>query len=91
MSEAVGRHAVALASVHELAARSGAQRVVLLVDEGEDSDATMIEYAGNELELTEAGVTRAGVAGRYRPGGAGRAARPHAGAGLGADRRSRQR
>ena len=57
MSEAVGRHAVALASVHELAVRSGAQRVVLLVDEGEDSDATMIEYAGNELELTEAGIT----------------------------------
>ena len=58
MSDALGRHAVALASVHELAARSGAQRVVLLVDEGEDSDATMIEYAGNELELTEAGVTQ---------------------------------
>ena len=57
MSEAVGRHAIALASVHEFAARSGAQRVVLLVDEGEDSDATMIEYAGNELELTEGGVT----------------------------------
>jgi len=57
VSEAVGRHAIALASVHELAMRSGAQRVVLLVDEGEASDATMIEYAGNELELTEAGIT----------------------------------
>ena len=91
MSDALGRHAVALASVHELAARSGAQRVVLLVDEGEDSDATMIEYAGNELELTEAGVTQPVSPRRDRPGGAGGAARPHAGAGLGADRRSRQR
>ena len=57
MSEALGRHAVALASVHELAARSGAQRVVLLVDEGEAADATMVEYACGGLELTEAGVT----------------------------------
>ena len=57
MSEALGRHAVALASVHELAVRSGAQRVVLLVDEGESAEATMIEYAGGGLELTEAGIT----------------------------------
>ena len=57
MSDAVGRHAVALASVHELAVRSGAQRVVLLVDEGEAADATMIEYADSGLELTEAGIT----------------------------------
>jgi hypothetical protein len=42
VNEALGRHAVALASVRELAARSGAQRVVLLVDEGETADATMI-------------------------------------------------
>jgi hypothetical protein len=58
VSEALGRHAVALASVHELASRSGAQRVVLLVDEGEGVDATMIEYASNELALTEGGVTQ---------------------------------
>jgi hypothetical protein len=57
VSEAVGRHAVVLASVHELAARSGAQRVVLLVDEGEASDATMVEYAAGSLELTAAGIT----------------------------------
>ena len=58
VSDALGRHAVALASVHELAARAGAQRVVLLVDEGEDATATMIEWAGERtLELTEAGVT----------------------------------
>jgi hypothetical protein len=57
VSDAVGRHAVALASVAELASRAGAQRVVLLVDEGEIADATMIEWTGDGLELTEAGVT----------------------------------
>ena len=58
MSEAVGRHAVALASVRELAARAGALRVVLLVDEGDDAQATMVEWAGDgTLELTEAGIT----------------------------------
>jgi hypothetical protein len=61
-SDAVGRHAVALASVVELAERAGAQRVVLLIDEGEFADATMIERSGDgSLELTEAGVTE-GVA-----------------------------
>ena len=60
MSEAVGRHAVALASVRELAARAGALRVVLLVDEGDDAQATMVEWAGDgTLELTEAGITEA--------------------------------
>ena len=57
MSEAVGRHAVALASVAELGERAGAQRVVLLIDEGERAGATMIEWAGDALEVTEAGVT----------------------------------
>jgi hypothetical protein len=58
VSEAVGRHAVALASVAELAGRAGARRVVLLIDEGELADATMIEWAGDgTLELTQAGVT----------------------------------
>jgi len=58
VSDAVGRHAVALASVVELAARAGAQRVVLLIDEGELADATMIEWADDgTLELTEAGAT----------------------------------
>ncbi len=56
MSDAVGRHAVALASVAELASRAGAQRVVLLVDEGE-AEATMIEWTGEGLELTEEGAT----------------------------------
>jgi len=60
VSEAVGRHAVALASVREVAARAGAERVVLLVDEGGDADPTMVEWAqGGTFELTEAGVTEA--------------------------------
>jgi hypothetical protein len=57
VSESVGRHAVALASVAELAARAGAQRVVLLVDEGDESGATMVEWSGGELALTDGGVT----------------------------------
>ena len=58
MSETVGRHAVALASVVELAQRAGAQRVVLLIDEGDQAQATMIEWAGDgALELTEEGIT----------------------------------
>ena len=46
---------------------------------------------GERARADRGGRHRAGVARRYRPGGAGRAARPHAGAGLGADGRSRQR
>jgi hypothetical protein len=58
VSQALGRHAVALMSVREVAARAGAQRVVLLLDEGEGSEATMVEWAeGGTFELTEAGVT----------------------------------
>jgi hypothetical protein len=58
VSHALGRHAVALASVREVAARAGAQRVVLLLDEGADAEATMIEWAeGGTFELTEAGIT----------------------------------
>jgi hypothetical protein len=60
VSHAVGRHAVALASVREVAARAGAQRVVLLVDEGGDGEPTMVEWVeGGTFELTEAGVTEA--------------------------------
>ena len=58
MTHALGRHAVALASVREVAARAGAQRVVLLVDEGEATPPTMVEWAeGGTFELTEGGVT----------------------------------
>ena len=58
VTDALGRHAVALASVREVAARAGAQRVVLLVDEGDDAVPTMVEWAeGGTFELTEGGVT----------------------------------
>jgi hypothetical protein len=58
VSDALGRHAVALASVREVAARAGAGRVVLLIDEGDGADPTMIEWAeGGTFELTDAGVT----------------------------------
>ena len=58
MSDPLGRHAVALASVREVAARAGAQRVVLLVDEGDDAVPTMVEWAeGGTFEVTEGGVT----------------------------------
>jgi hypothetical protein len=53
------RHAVAISTVREFAQRSGAHRVVLLLDGGEGS-ATMFELAhGAPLELTEHGVTYA--------------------------------
>jgi hypothetical protein len=58
VSDPIGRHAVALATVADLASRAGAQRVVLLVDEGESADATMVEWTGDGLELTEDGVTQ---------------------------------
>ena len=58
MTHALGRHAVALASVREVAARAGAQRVVLLVDEGDDAVPTMVEWAeGGTFEVTEGGVS----------------------------------
>jgi hypothetical protein len=58
VNEALGRHAVALASVREVAARTGATRVVLLLDEGERAEPTMVEWAdGGTFELTEAGIT----------------------------------
>ena len=56
---ALARHAVAIATVREFAQRSGAHRVILLVDGG-DGPATMLELAhGAPLELTEDGVTHA--------------------------------
>lgn len=54
---ALARHAIAVATVLEFAARSGAHRVVLLLDAG-DEPPTMLELVhGAPLELTEAGVT----------------------------------
>jgi hypothetical protein len=54
---ALARHAVAVATVREFAQRSGAHRVILLLDAG-DGPATMLELVhGAPLELTEDGVT----------------------------------
>ena len=54
---ALDRHAVAIASVRALGLRSGAERIVLLIDEGEKAPATVLEWApGSVFELTERGV-----------------------------------
>lgn len=53
------RHAEAIATVREFAARSGAQRVVLLVDPGDGTTAAMLDYAGDgSLALTEGEETQ---------------------------------
>jgi len=51
--EALARHAEALATVRAFAERSGAERVVLLVDEGDDAEAVMVDCAPDgTVELT---------------------------------------
>jgi hypothetical protein len=52
VQDALARHAEAVATVRAFAERSGALRVVLLVDAGRGS-ATMLDCAAGELELTE--------------------------------------
>src|SRR3712207_6708025 len=48
------RHDVALATARALGRAAGAQRVVLLVDQGEDASAAMVEWvAGVGLTLTD--------------------------------------
>jgi len=54
VEDAVARHAEAVATVRAFAQRSGALRVVLLVDGGEGS-AIMLDCAGGVLELTDSG------------------------------------
>lgn len=55
----LARHAVAIATVREFSQRSGAHRVILLLDRG-DGPATMLELVhGEPLELTEDAVTYA--------------------------------
>jgi hypothetical protein len=53
LDAALKRHAEAIATVRAFAARSGAQRVVLLVDPGDGSTATMLDWTAGMLELTE--------------------------------------
>jgi hypothetical protein len=52
--DALARHAEAVATVRAFAQRSGALRVVLLVDGGE-GDATMLDWTSGAVEVTEAG------------------------------------
>jgi hypothetical protein len=51
---ALARHGEAVATVRAFGERSGALRVVLLVDNGDGSAAAMLDYdAGGDIELTE--------------------------------------
>jgi hypothetical protein len=52
VQEAVARHADAVATVRAFAERTGALRVVLLVDRG-DGPATMLDWTAGALELTD--------------------------------------
>ena len=47
---------VLVATVTDFAERSQAERVVVLVDRGDDRDATMLEWLDGSLELTEDGA-----------------------------------
>ena len=47
----------AVATVRAFAERSGAERVVLLIDPGDDREAAMLDWTGGEVELTDAGRT----------------------------------
>ena len=51
----LARHAEAVATVRAFADRSGALRVVLLVDVGDGAAATMLDCSDGALELTDAG------------------------------------
>ena len=46
------RYADAIATVRAFAERSGAERVVLLIDTGDGGTATMVEWSAGTLELT---------------------------------------
>jgi hypothetical protein len=49
------RHAAAIATVRAFAERSGAERVVLLVDPGDGGEAAMIEATGGAIAVTAEG------------------------------------
>jgi hypothetical protein len=53
LDAALTRHGEAIATVRAFAARSGAERVVLLVDPGDGSTATMLDWSAGTLELTD--------------------------------------
>jgi hypothetical protein len=56
VEDALARHAEAVATVRTFAERSGALRVILLIDGG-DGAATMLDCADGALELTDSGRT----------------------------------
>ena len=47
----------AVATVRAFAERSGAERVVLLIDPGDGGEASMLEWMAGEVELTDGGRT----------------------------------
>jgi hypothetical protein len=56
--EALARHAEAVATVRAFGERSGAERVVLLVDPGDGTTATMIDWTRDgAIELTDGDAT----------------------------------
>jgi hypothetical protein len=56
--QALTRHAEAIATVRDFAARAGAERVIALVDRGEDHEPAMLECAGDgDIQLTDDGRT----------------------------------
>ncbi|HEX5618097.1 MAG TPA: hypothetical protein VFX51_06740 [Solirubrobacteraceae bacterium] len=58
VEQALARHAEAVATVRAFAERSGAERVVLLVDPGDGSTATMLDCTRDgTLELTDGDAT----------------------------------
>jgi hypothetical protein len=58
VEQVLARHAEAIATVRAFAERSGAERVVLLVDPGDGSTATMLDCTrGGALELTDGDAT----------------------------------
>jgi hypothetical protein len=52
----VVRTAVVVATVRDFAERAAAQRVVSLVDRGDERAATMLEWLGGAVELVEDGI-----------------------------------
>jgi hypothetical protein len=60
VTEALERHGEAVATVRAFTERSGARRVVLLVDRGDPAEPLMLDCAaGGALELTDRGRTLA--------------------------------
>ncbi len=53
--DSLTRHAAAIATVRAFAERSGAERVVLLVDPGDGGEAAMIEASGGAIAVTAEG------------------------------------